>query len=331
MTMSNRRGFLRGSAMLAGAAAAGGAAGLANAGTSAPAGGWEVKSQAGEGWTPVRVINTPAMPWGEPNERGWRFKFLYNNETTGDHLVLIDVPIGAPGGKNHYHDFHEWAYWLSGDFTNNEFTSPMQREGVMQQFREGVFLDRPAYSLHGGEEGRLDSQVGGTCLIMEEGGTTFGVIPEEEGYSDDWKKVKQWSVPRIIDTLADMPWEDAGEGIMVKRLVSDQVRGFKARLWRLAAGFEYTDQKFGAPWYYDQAWQFNYMLNGEMKLQAYEAPGKPAGVMTVGKDWFIERAPRSILGLPKGEVTRFGAVWLQVTYAKGTSIPMQPIEKKKYA
>ncbi len=73
---------------------------------------------------------------------------------TGDHLVIIWVPIGAPGGRNHYHTFHEWVYWLTGDFVNNEYTSPLQRIGDFQQFRKGVFLDRPAFSL--GEHVRRD-------------------------------------------------------------------------------------------------------------------------------------------------------------------------------
>jgi len=318
MASSNRRGFLKSGAALAGAAAGGA---MARGGT------WERRSAADPDWTPVKIIDCPAMPWGAPNERGWRFKFLYDNRHTGDHLVLIDVPIGAPGGKNHYHDFHEWAYWLSGDFTNNEFTSPLQRKGVMQQFREGVFLDRPAYSLHGGEDDRLPSQVGGTCLIMEEGGSTYSVIPGEEGYTEAWRNIDQWTVPRIIDTIADIPWEpvENTEGLLVKRLVDDQKRGFRANLWRLKPGFAYNGQNFGRPYWYEEAWQFVYVLNGDLRVEPRRAPGKPAPAATLGKDFYMELAPRSIVGLPRGVVTAGGAVWLQVTYARGTSIPHVPI------
>ena len=37
----------------------------------------------------------------------------------------------------------------------------------------------------------------------------------------------------IIDTLSDIPWEayKPANGVLVKRLVDDQVRGFRARIY----------------------------------------------------------------------------------------------------
>ena len=285
-------------------------------------------------FTPIKVIDTPAMPWSPPfNERGWKAKTLYANKETGDHLVIIWVPIGAPGGRNHYHTFHEWAYWLTGDFVNNEYTSPLQRIGDFQQFREGIFLDRPAYSLHGGETGRLDSQVGGTCLIMEEGGKTIYVIPGDKDYSDEWKEIRQWAVPRIIDTLSDMPWEpyNNAKGISIKRLADDQTRGFRATMWLLPTGWKSTGTgQFSQAHYYKQAHQFNYILNGDLQLQCWASPEKKAAKIKLEKDFYFEKAPMAISGLADGVVTEAGCVWLQVTYAKGTSIPNMPIEDAVY-
>jgi hypothetical protein len=285
-------------------------------------------------YVPVRILDTENMPWPPPfNDRGWKAKTLFENDETGDHLVIIEVPIGAPGGRNHYHDFHEWVYWLSGDFVNNEYTSPLQRTGPFQQFREGIFLDRPPYSLHGGEIGRLDSQVGGTCLIMEEGGETNHVIPGDDGYNDEWKKVKQWSVPRIIDTLSEMPWEayESANGVLIKRLVNDQVRGFRATLWQIPQGWSSSQAPgFARAYYYKQAHQFNFVLNGDMRIQTYKAPGKKAEEVTLGKSFYFERVPMSIMGLADGVVSTVGCVWLEVTYGKGTAINNVPIEEPSY-
>lgn len=297
-----------------------------------------VLTSATSPYAAVKIIDTDNMPWPPPmSALGWNAKRLYGSEDrTGSHLTIIRVPIGGPGGTNHYHSFHEWAYWLSGDFVNNEYTSPYQRVGDFQQFREGVFLDRPAYSLHGGEPDRLDSQVGGTCLIMEEGGTTVSVHPDSPRYSEDYKQVKQWAVPRIIDTLSEMPWEpDAQyperEGVLIKRLVDDQERGFRATLWRLQAGWKSSQAaQFARAYYYKQAYQFNFVLNGDMRIQTYAEPGTKAEAITLGKNYYVERAPMSIFGLADGVVSEMGCVWLEVTYGKGTSIPNVPIEDPNY-
>ena len=331
MKMLNRRHFLKQGAVMAGVLSAPSLIMPVVRASDKP---YQIMTDAVSPFSPVKVLDTTAMPWSPPfNELGWKAKTLYSNEDTGDHLVIIWVPIGAPGGRNHYHTFHEWAYWLTGDFVNNEYTSPLQRIGDFQQFREGIFLDRPAYSLHGGEPGRLDSQVGGTCLIMEEGGETLYVIPDDPKYSDEWKQVKQWTVPRIIDTISEMPWEpyDGAKDIGIKRLADDQVRGFRALMWLLPAGWKSTGTgQFGRAHYYKQAHQFNYILNGDLQLQCWASPQEKAEQVKLTKDFYFEKAPMAISGLADGVVSETGCVWLQVTYAKGTSIPNVPIEDAVY-
>ena len=329
MSDVSRRGFIGVGAALAGAAA------MPAAGSDSSHDTHTVVAAAQAPYTSIKVMDTDAMPWPPADTPlGWNVKTLFHNEQTGDHLIIIRVGIGAPGGLNHYHDFHEWAYWLTGDFVNNEYTSPTQRVGVFQQFREGVFLDRPAYSLHGGEEGRLDSQVGGTCLIMEEGGRTISVIPGQEGYSDEWRDVKQWSVPRIIDTLADIPWEPEGEheGVLIKRLVDDPKRGFRARLWRLPPDWRATQApNFARAHFYRKAHQFNYVLAGDLQVDAFDKPGGRAQPIALGENFYLERPPMAVCGLANTKVTERGCVWLEVTYGKGTSLPTDPIEDPTYA
>lgn len=291
----------------------------------------EIRSTARAPWVAVRVLDTDRLSWERLDI--WDRKVLFENKETGDHLMIISIPPGWPGGLSHYHTFHEWAYALSGDLTNNEYTSPDQRLGVLMQYREGYFLDRPAYSLHGGEKGRLESQVGGSVLIMEEGGRTISVIPGTPGYSEEYKQVKLWSVPRIIDTIGMIPWEPEPSvpGLHVKRLVNDQTRGFRALLWWLSAGWDSSQSPQSArAFYYKQAYQFNFVLAGDLKIQTYKTPGEKAEKIALGKYSYVERAPMSIFGLADRIVTERGCVWLEVTYGQGTAMSHTPIEEPTY-
>ena len=290
-----------------------------------------ISSSARAPYVPVRVLDTERMPW----ERLpiWDRKVLFENQETKDHLLIIYVPPGWPGGTAHYHTFHEWAYGLGGDLTNNEYTSPDQRVGPLMQWREGHFLDRPPYSLHGGEKNRLDSQVGGLMLIMEEGGRSVGVVPGARNYSEEYKQVKQWAVPRIIDTIGMLPWEPEGSvpGLQVKRLVDDQARGFRVILRWLPAGWLSSQSPaFARAYHYKQAYQFNFVLAGDLNIQTYKSPAEKAERMTLSRYFYVERAPMSIFGLADGLVSERGCVWLEATYARGTSISNAPIEAPNF-
>jgi hypothetical protein len=154
MTTRSRREFLEPSAALAAVAAPVLAAWPSGvpAGRSAQGEGssYEVYTTATSPWVPVRILDTERMPWPPPTGAlGWRNKVFFEDKVTKGRLRIIDVPIGGPGGHIHYHLFHEWAYWLTGDFTNNEYTHPDQRAGPFMQYKEGYFLGRPPYSLHG--------------------------------------------------------------------------------------------------------------------------------------------------------------------------------------
>ena len=183
---------------------------------------WAWSSSAAAPYRPIKVLDTDAMPieYTRGSRASWGVKTLFENPDSGGHLTIISIPPGAEGALNHYHEFHEWAWIMFGDFTNNESTSPDQVFGPLQRFVAGDFLSRPPYSLHGGELGRqkfMASQLGSEILIMEEsnvGAKTWKVDPacrqgedldgECNGYNPNYRDVTHWATPRIIDTINDM-------------------------------------------------------------------------------------------------------------------------------
>jgi len=313
----------------------------------ADVGSYEQRSTAGAPYASIRVLDTERMPIAAPRPgSGWGTKTLFQAPNDDGALRILYVPPGAEGAYVHYHEFHEWAYNIAGDFTNNESTTPDQVSGPLQRFREGNFLSRPPHSLHGGEKNRqkfMASQIGAIILIMEEsnvGANTFTVDPAVRAnptgqgmkYNPDYKKILHWSTPRIIDTLEKMPWQpvEGDPGLNVKYLVDDPSHGFRATMWYLEAGAK-TPPRF-RPYYYKQAHQMNFVINGDLAIQAQSAPGKNAQKYTLSKHFFVERPPMAIFGLSEGAASQGGVVWLEVTYAKGTrwTDAPAPIEAPTY-
>jgi len=295
-------------------------------------------------FAPVRVLDTLNMPIEAAGWTGWGTKTLFTGPA-GEALRILYVPPGAEGAKVHYHEFHEWAYNIAGDFTNNESTMPDQVSGPLQRFREGNFLSRPPHSLHGGEKGRMKwmaSQVGAEILIMEEKDAqqySFTVDPDvrknpaaAEGmrYNPDYKQIQHWETPRIIDTLDRMPWQpvEGAPGLNVKHLIDDPLHGFRADMWFLEKDAATPAQL--KPYYYRQANEFNFVIAGDLAIETYAQPGAQPVTVTLGKQFYVEHPAMSIMGLPARGATRTGAVWLQVTYAKGAqwSATLSPIESR---
>jgi len=286
------------------------------------------------------------MPIESPaTATGWGTKTLYSGPD-GEQLRILYVPPGAEGAKVHYHEFHEWAYNIAGDFTNNESTMPDQVFGPLQRFREGNFLSRPPRSLHGGERGRMKwmaSQIGAEILIMEEkdaSAYSFTVDPDVRNaeasqgmrYNPNYKEIQNWATPRIIDTLDKMPWQpvDGAPGLNVKHLIDDPSHGFRADMWFLEAGAQ-TPAVF-RPSYYRQAHEFDFVIAGDLAIQTQAAPADKSSLVALKKYFFVERPAMGIMGLAQSPASRTGAVWLQVTYAKGArwSESPTPIEAPNY-
>ena len=300
------------------------------------AGDAQTLTRADAPWVPAKVIDINAMEW-EPG-RAWDRKVVYWNPDSGSHIMLLYVPPGWDGAPNHYHLFHEWVYVLEGDLTNNDYVSPDQKKGVLMQFREGDWLDRPAYSLHGGEPGRVPSQIGGLLLIQEEGLTSIGVTGSSIGYptQDAYKDVKEWARPRFTNTITEMRWEDhpSASGVKIKPLVDDPGRGFRSNLLWLPPGWTTeTDPGFARAYYYEQELEINFILSGEMTIQAYRNPISKSETLTLDQYTYFERGPKCIAGLAEQRAGgRLGCAWLQVTYGAGDrgTVSDRPIGDRIY-
>lgn len=322
-------------------------AAAASSAEKAPA--FEKKSTATAPYASIRILDTDSMPIeGRNAASGFGNKTLFEAPNDAGSLHMMFVAPGVEGAYVHYHEFHEWAYNIAGDFTNNESTMPDNVSGPLQRFREGNFLSRPPYSLHGGEKGRMkfmSSQVGAIILIMEEGnvsGKTFTVDPAVRNqpqpagggmkYNPDYKKITHWSTPRIIDTIDKMPWQavESSPGLNVKYLIDDPEHGFRATMYFLQAGV--STPATLKPYSYRNAYQFNFVINGDLTIEAYAGPGKKPETFKLGKNFYVERPPMSIFGLPATGATAGGVVWLEVTYAKGTQWTQvtTPIEEPTY-
>lgn len=109
MNKFSRRGFLGASAATLATSAFVGRSSVALA-EDAPSGGsvsGEILSMADAPWTSAKVLHTGKLPWID--DKTWAMKMLYENDISGAHLMLLDVPPGWTGGELHYHLFHEWA------------------------------------------------------------------------------------------------------------------------------------------------------------------------------------------------------------------------------
>jgi len=304
--------------------------------------------QAGD-WQPLGIVDVDAFPVDEQPRFHSRSKTIWRGPG-GASLIWAqfkprydDMPPMDPLGP-HYHLFHEWAYVLEGDFVIHEPVTPKQQHGALYQFVEGTWLDRPAYTLHGGvwEIGGMRPQNPCTLIIFEEGdGSVITIGPEgdhfkpdfpdskPEPYDPDWEAVKQWNHPWIVHTAQQMEWEPdtTQEGRWVKWLADDDEAGFRARLikappgWRSPASAEVR--------YHEQANRFIYVVYGDLMIQGYDENGELTRQVKAGEDWFIHQPPRALLSHGAGPATKNGAIWLEVIYARGITVGGGEIESPK--
>jgi hypothetical protein len=287
-------------------------------------------------WVPLRIVDVSKVAPGEPF--GGVAKVLYREEKDGkvlSQLLYIDwPPVGVPQPHPelgmHYHTFHEWGYFLGGDYITYEYIDPRQKHGELVQHRTGGWLSRPAYSLHddGGQEG-MERQGHSYILFFEEGDgpkDDVAIDPKSPRYKPDWKNVKQWTHPYRVQTLEQMEWEPDPElpGASVKYLSEDHVMGFRARLHHIPPKWAYPQAPEKS--YYKQAHRFAYIIWGDMSVWSYESPNSLGTKVVAGKDFLIDQAPMSIWGFGTGPITEKGCMWLEVVYAKGTRVGGGPIE-----
>ena len=283
------------------------------------------------GWNTVIVLDTDSLPWRK-DRFGRRAKVLFQDERTSGQLLLLSTDVDSVGGPLRYHNFHEWAYRLSGDVFYNEPVTAKPLSGPLVQYREGHFLNRYPHSLHGGE---TPAEFGGVVLVMEEGHLieeTFLVQAANFEQQCESNGIAGWTSPRSVDTMSDISWQDAigQRGVRFKTLAEDTLTGFRAMLWLLPAGWRGEGNDFAAAYHFEEAHQFNFVLKGDLAGTSFGSPGSVPARWQMRKNGYMERPPRSIAGLETDVATREGCMWLEVTYARSARVSSATIEARKY-
>jgi len=264
-----------------------------------------------------------------------------------EYRPTFDSNLPKLGAVPHYHEFWEWGYTLKGDSIMPEPVHPLQKNGMYYRKKEGGWLTRPPYSLHGGTwaTGAMRNQLPYNLIIFEEGDGHVINVGEEEGAPGsyrsrdgkgpppgtvgDWRKVERFTRPWLLDATRDVDWEDDREvaGRFVKWLDDDKSEGFRAQLVKIPPNWQPP-----AEWkktYFEQANRLRYMVWGEMNVWKFKSPSDRGEAFQVKEDYFIYQPPRAIWGYGDGPVTDRGAIFLEVTYAKGLKHGGGPIEKAK--
>jgi len=279
-------------------------------------------------WVPLGIVDVNSLPWDERFRMGskqtTKGKLLYTNKS-GAILFYTHFSPGwdAVNKDRHYHNFAEWGYVLDGDFLLYEFVSPNQKKGTLVEMRQGTWMYRPAFSIHGNRSDAMERQrvtPGSTQLLFAEGGKNYVLDPDSPMYTDDGKTVKQFYQPHYQQTATPevMEWEEDAElpGVLVKWLYDGMAGGFRAKLRYAPPGWHHS----GGPErsYYDSAQRFMYVLYGDIKILNASGPDDPGKIVVATQDFFINQPPKSIWAWGEGPLTDSGVMWLDVTYAEGT-------------
>ncbi|MCY4339537.1 MAG: hypothetical protein OXD47_12225 [Gammaproteobacteria bacterium] len=306
-------------------------------------------ARAAEPWQPLQIIDVGNHPWDTSPRFRSKTKTFFKGPNDSSLIYASFAPrwdMNPPADPlgSHYHHWHEWAYILDGDFVIHEPVSPHQKSGMLSHFTQGTWLDRPAYSLHGGgwEVGGKRAQNACTLLIFEEGdGSVVTVGPHgdhfkpdfpdrPQPYRPDWQAVEQFTRPWIVHTTTDLEWEtdSAAPGRMLKWLSDDQQEGFRARLVKIPPGWTAPPQRKAG--YYQRANRLIYVLYGEVSIMPRHGSAAAGTQVQLSRDFFVHQPPYSVFGFADGPVTSAGAVWLEVTYAQGLAHGGGRIETPTY-
>lgn len=268
-----------------------------------------------------------------------------------EYQPTFKTEMPKPGGAPHYHTFWEWGYTLKGDSIMPEPVSPDNVNGFLYRKREGGWLTRQPFGLHGGSwvTGGGRNQLPYELIIFEEGdGHVIGVgrngapgsfrgrdgkgPPSGMKYSD-YRQVPSFSRPWLLDAQADVDWEDdtAVKGRFVKWLDDNPQHGFRSQLVKIPPGW--TPPADFKKTYNETANVLRYMVWGDMNVWVFANPADPGKGYRVSDGYFIYQPPRAIWGYGDGPVTSRGAIWLEVTYSKGLKHDEKngPIAKPKQA
>lgn len=259
-----------------------------------------------------------------------------------EYLPTFNSDMPTSGKPPHYHRFWEWGYTIKGDSIMPEPVSPAQKNGMYYRKKEGGWLTRPPYSLHGGSwaTGGMRNQLPYNLIIFEEGDGHVietgekGEIghfrgrdgkPPANTSEGDWRQVKRFTRPWLVDSVRDLDWEEDPDvpGRFVKWLDDDMGFGFRSQLVKIVPGWTPpTNNKT----YYENANVLRYMIWGDLTVWQFKNPEDVGKAYKVTPDYFVYQPPRSIWGYGSEPVTEKGAIWLEVTYARGLKHSEGPIE-----
>lgn len=317
-------------------------------------------------WGEIGFVNVSAYPFdGTPGSAlkkpplGPTSKTIFQSPEAGpnselpvgqlihlQYLPTFNVKSAPPGGNAHYHEFWEWGYTLKGDSIMPEPVSPNQMNGMLYRKTQGGWLTRPPFSLHGGSwaTGGMRNQLPYDLVIFEEGdGHVINAGHDGKpapyrgrdgkgpppGTDGDYRNVKRFTRPWLLDSTRDVDWEEDREvpGRFVKWLDDDLGEGFRSQLVKIPPNW--TPPAEWTKTYFEQANRLRYMVWGEMKVWQFKGPNDAGTAVKVGEDYFVYQPPRAIWGYGPGPVSEKGAIWLEVTFAKGLKHGGGPIEAAK--
>lgn len=300
-------------------------------------------------WTELQIVDVNSHPWDTQPRFRARTKSFFKGPNQSSLIYAhfpprwdVDPPVDKLGP--HYHLWHEWGYVLQGDLVIHEPVSPYQKNPVLYHFIEGTWLDRPAYTLHGGnwEIGGMRAQNDCVLLLFEEGDGSVVTLgpngdhfkPDFPGskpnpYQPDWRAVKRFHHPWTVDSALDLEWETDTQvpGRFIKWLSDDQSQGFRAQLVKIPPGWAAPDS--AEKHYFESAHRMRYVIYGDMIIWKFKNAGDEGTGVQVTANHFIHQPPRSLWGYGPGPVSTSGAVWLEITYAKGLSVGAGPIQEPK--
>jgi hypothetical protein len=304
---------------------------------------------ATRGWVPIALVDVDKFPLDAHPRYHSKSRTFFVGPKEGFLVYTIfpptwDTQMPPAGTPPHFHYYHEWGYTLKGDFVLPEPVNPGQKNGMLSHKHEGGWLSRPAYSLHGGswETGGIRAQFPYNLLIFEEGDgslVTTGphgdhIKPDFPGekpdpYLPDWHAVKNFTRPWLVDSQNALEWEEdpSMPGRFIKWLSDDLADGFRAQLVKIPPGWK---PPAGTPrTYFANANRLRFLISGDMTVWSYKDPQDAGRAFNARENTFIYQPPRSLWGYGEGAVTKEGAVWLEVTYAKGLKVGAGPIEEPR--
>ena len=301
-------------------------------------------------WASLEIVDVDERPW-DINPPYAQIKTVFRQGTSNFKFIQFppnwttEMPArGVPGNEvgPHYHEFYEWGYQLEGDYVLYEPISPYQRNPIQYRWVEGMWMDRPPYSLHSGDwaTGGIRAQNPGTLILFEEGTRTISLDPSNENHpvldgplhpdAPDYRDMK-FVHPLLIASGSTLEWEADTqiEGRLVKWLSDDPVGGFRAQLVKVPPGWSHPDGAHKS--YFEQAHRLRYFLYGDLQIELIGEDGTASESYRLETSDFIHQPPRSLWAFDEGPVTEDGAVWLEVTYSKGLTRGGGPIERPKLA